>query len=301
MFRLAHLSDLHLGPLPEPSYGDLASKRITGYINWQRHRGRHIGSETLARICDDINAHDPDHIALTGDLINLALDAEIDLARQWLENFGDPRDVSVVPGNHDAYVPGAIDKACRAWAPWMTGDGANSPVDSRAFPYLRVRGPAALIGISTARATAPFLATGFFRQEQAAALKNLLERTGAQGLFRVVMIHHPPVRGATTAHKKLNGIRLFQKTVAEAGAELVLHGHTHLPTLYRIPGQGEETVPVVGVAAAGQGAGGRKPPACYNLFEIEGAAGAWDVTMIRRGLTGAAMPVDELERVVLSE
>lgn len=300
MFRLAHLSDLHLGPLPQPTYGELASKRITGYINWQRHRGRHIGSETLARIRDDINAQKPDHIALTGDLINLALDAEIDLATQWLEDFGDPRDVSVVPGNHDAYVPGAIDKACRAWGPWMTGDGANEPLDSRAFPYSRVRGPVALFGVSTARATAPFLATGFFRQAQAAVLKDMLEKAGAEGLFRVIMIHHPPVRGATTAHKKLNGIRLFHKTVAEAGAELVLHGHTHLPTLYRIPGQGGASVPVAGVSAAGQGAGGRKPPACYNLFEIDGAPGAWHVTMIRRGLTGAALPVDEIERVVLS-
>ncbi len=300
MFRLAHLSDLHLGPLPELTYSDLVSKRITGYINWQRHRGRHIGSDTLARICDDLDRQSPDHVALTGDLVNLALDAEIELARQWLENFGAPDHVSVVPGNHDAYVPGAIDKACRAWGAWMTGDGANEPADSRAFPYLRVRSPVALIGVSTAQATAPFMATGFFRRPQADALSKLLAQAGAQGLFRVVMIHHPPVRGATAAFKKLNGIRLFQKTVAANGAELVLHGHTHLPTLNWIAGKDGAAVPVAGVAAAGQGAGGRRPPANYNLFEISGHPGAWRTTMIRRSLQGAALPVDETERVVLS-
>ena len=40
MFRLAHLSDIHLGPLPELSFRELASKRVTGWYNWQRNRRR---------------------------------------------------------------------------------------------------------------------------------------------------------------------------------------------------------------------------------------------------------------------
>ena len=51
---------------------------------------------------------------MTGDLVNLALDGEIEMARLWLETLGAPQDVSVVPGNHDAYVPGAFDKVCRS-------------------------------------------------------------------------------------------------------------------------------------------------------------------------------------------
>ena len=148
MFRLAHLSDIHLGPLPEVRYRDLASKRITGYINWHRNRRRHLGEDTLSRVCADIAAHAPDHIALTGDLVNLALDTEIETARLWLEGFGPGRDISVIPGNHDAYVPGALDKACRAWSPWMTGDGANAPAGGKAFPYMRVRGQVAIVGVS---------------------------------------------------------------------------------------------------------------------------------------------------------
>ena len=57
-------------------------------------------------IVADIKASSPDHLAVTGDLVNLALDAEIEMARYWLETLGSPHDVSVVPGNHDAYVPG---------------------------------------------------------------------------------------------------------------------------------------------------------------------------------------------------
>ncbi|TIO72439.1 MAG: metallophosphoesterase, partial [Mesorhizobium sp.] len=34
MLRLAHISDVHLGPLPDVTYRDLASKRVLGYVNW---------------------------------------------------------------------------------------------------------------------------------------------------------------------------------------------------------------------------------------------------------------------------
>ena len=122
-----------------------------------------------------------------------------------------PHDVSVVPGNHDAYVPGALDRICRAWGLWMSGDDAKAPVDRRSFPYLRVRGNVALIGATSARATAPFMANGFFRDNQARRLAAILDEAGKRGLFRVVMIHHPPVRNAVPQHKRLFGIDNFQK------------------------------------------------------------------------------------------
>jgi 3',5'-cyclic AMP phosphodiesterase CpdA len=69
------------------------------------------------------------------------------------------------------------------------------------------------------------------------------------------------------------------------GAELVLHGHSHLPTLYWIQGKGRQ-VPVVGVAAAGQGKGSRKPAAQFNLLEISGEQGGWAIRLERHGLNG---------------
>jgi len=41
---------------------------------------------------------------VTGDLTNLALVSEFGAARERLKRLGDARDVSIVPGNHDAYV-----------------------------------------------------------------------------------------------------------------------------------------------------------------------------------------------------
>lgn len=290
MFRLAHISDAHLGPLPDVTYRELASKRAVGYVNWQRNRRRHHHDGVVDAIVADLKAQSPSHLAVTGDLVNLALDGEIGLARMWLETLGAPEDVSVVPGNHDAYVPGAFDKACVSWAPWMRGDNTVGPVNQHSFPYLRIRGNVALIGVSTARATAPFMASGFFRDGQAERLATILDETGKQGLFRVVMIHHPPVRGAVGPHKRLFGIGKFQKVVRGHGAELVVHGHSHLPTLYWIPGA-KGAVPVVGVAAAGQAPGALKPAAQFNLIDISGEPDAWNVSLTRRGLLSAAAPV----------
>jgi 3',5'-cyclic AMP phosphodiesterase CpdA len=300
MYRLAHLSDIHLGPLPDVTYRDLASKRVVGYVNWQRNRRRHMHDAVLETLIADLKASAPDHIAVTGDLVNLGLDSEVEMARLWLETLGSPQDVSVVPANHDAYVPGSFDKACRAWGPWMSGDGANQSVDRNAFPYLRVRGEVALIGVSTARATAPFMANGFFEEGQALRLGRILDETAQRGLFRVVMVHHPPVRGAVQQHKRLFGIGRFHKTVHRHGADLVLHGHSHDPSLYWIGGRGPR-VPVVGVAAAGQGPGGRHAAAQYNLIDIDGEKGGWSVRLTRRGLTGPAMPPSDIAVIELRD
>jgi 3',5'-cyclic AMP phosphodiesterase CpdA len=285
MFRLAHISDPHLGPLPPVRWRDLASKRVTGYVNWQRHRGKAMASPALSQIMADLAAQKADHLAITGDLVNLGLEAELENAKAWLETLGSPEDISVVPGNHDAYVPGALAKACKSWQAFMSGDGPEGPdAPQDMFPYLRVRGAVAIIGVSSAIATSPFLARGAFRSGQARRLAQILDDCAKRGLFRIILIHHPPVRGAAALHKRLFGIGLFQKTVAQHGAELVLHGHTHQPTVNVIQGRNGKA-PVVGVSAASQSPGGHMPAAGYNLFEISGAPGKWVCDLQHRSMT----------------
>jgi 3',5'-cyclic AMP phosphodiesterase CpdA len=285
MFRLAHISDPHLGPLPPVRWRELASKRVTGYVNWQRHRGKAMASPALNQIMADVAAQGVDHLAVTGDLVNLGLDAELQNAKAWLEAQGSPSEISVVPGNHDAYVPGSLAKACRSWQEFMSGDaGPQSAAPEDLFPYLRVRGVSAILGVSSAIATSPFVARGEFRSAQAKKLAALLDACGRRGLFRIVLIHHPPVRGAAPLHKRLFGIGLFQETLAEHGAELVLHGHTHQPTVNFIDGR-DGKVPVVGVSSTSQSPGGQMPAAGYNLFEISGESGAWVCDLQYRSMT----------------
>lgn len=280
MFRLAHLSDPHLGPLPSASIRDLASKRVLGYINWHRNRAVRLRGDTLSRLVDAVRAEGPDHIAVTGDLVNISLAAELEPARRFLEALGPGCDVSVVPGNHDAYVPGAVARAEETWRDYMQGDtdpGAPS------WPIVRRRGDVALLGVSTARASGPFMATGYVSVQQATLLADKLEALGQEGCFRVVLIHHPPIRGSTDWHKRLIGGSRVRAAIRAKGAELVLHGHTHLATRLWLDGP-RGPVPVVGVPSASQEPGGSLPGSGFNLFEIARENRGWSVMMRERRL-----------------
>jgi 3',5'-cyclic AMP phosphodiesterase CpdA len=132
VFVLAHLSDPHLAPLPRPRIAELASKRLSGYLNWIRKRRAIHRGEALAAIMRDLAQAGADHVAVTGDLVNIALPAEFETARRWLDALGPPADVSLVPGNHDAYVEGADALRERLWAPYMAGDAATGEVTEAA-------------------------------------------------------------------------------------------------------------------------------------------------------------------------
>ena len=280
MFTLAHLSDPHLAPLPKPGWRELIGKRVTGYINWQRRRRFIHDAGVLAKIVADLQAQAPDHIAVTGDLSNLALEEEFEHGRKWLQELGSLRDVSYVPGNHDAYVPKAIRYAPR-WAPYMSGDDG-----AVGFPYLRRRGPLALIGLSTAVATAPFMATGWLGEAQLARLRATLDALAGEKVFRVVLIHHPPVSEAGR-HKRLTDTAQFLHVIATHGAELVLHGHDHLHMLNWLAGPDGARVAAVGVPSASAAPGMSKDAAAYNLYAVDGTPGAWTCEMISRGIDAA--------------
>lgn len=276
MITLAHLSDVHLAPLPPLRVRDLLNKRITGYINWKIKREHTLAGESLMKLVRHLRGQNPDFTAVTGDLMNLALDAEINTAHNWLETLGLPEQVCVSPGNHDAYIKGQLDKALVRWGDYMAGE----TVGPEAFPFVRRVGEVAIISCSSAIPTAPWLAAGRMDAAQAARLKRCLQLLGEGGYFRVVMIHHPPNQELFKPRLGLWGAKLFRDAVAEAGAELVLHGHTHRSSIYAIPGP-KGDVPVVGVAAAGaaQADTGGHDPARYNLFNIQRLGTGWQCTM----------------------
>jgi len=301
MLKLAHLSDPHLGPLPDPKLIQLFSKRILGYLNWRQHRSKNMGGNHLEKLVADMQDQTPDHVAITGDLVNIALPLEIIGARTWLEGVGSPENVTVVPGNHDAYVPGALKKAREAWLPYMSADNgsASDQSDEASFPFVRRRKNIALIGVSTARATGPWFATGRVGSKQSRALRDTLKELGDEGLFRVVMIHHPPFPKATNWHKRLSDASRVRAMIKRVGAELVLHGHTHIDSFEEIEGP-NGPVPVIGVPSATSAPGGKKPAARFNIFEIDGSVGNWNVQMTERGFAGPDSQIEEIRTRDLS-
>ena len=174
-FTLAHLSDPHLPPLPTPRLRDLAGKRALGYLNWTRNRHKYHRRDVLDALVSDMQAQGPDHIAVTGDLVNLALEAEFAPALAWLESVGAPDRVTVIPGNHDAYVRATPASLCRSFGD-IISMATMRPDGGAAFPSLRRRGPLALISVSSAVPTPPLMATGWLGRAQLDALERILAR-----------------------------------------------------------------------------------------------------------------------------
>lgn len=307
MFILAHLTDPHLGPLPPARLRDLAGKRALGFINWTRGRRRRFSDATIDLLLSDIKAMAPDHIAVTGDLVNVGLPAEYKTGLAFLESLGSGSYVTVVPGNHDAYVRSTAHHALLNWGNYMRGDGAeerpqDSIVSEFAFPFVRRRGDVALIGVSTAVPTQPFMATGRCGREQLVRLAETLKDLGAQGLFRVVMIHHPPC-GHRSAHKRLLDAEAFRACLADCGAELVICGHDHRLMVEMLAGPGGGLIPVVEAPSFAAGPEDRHWPGGYHLYKIErmpDAAFPWRCTLETRGFARGEAGVDMRTRRVLS-
>ncbi|MCI0467237.1 MAG: metallophosphoesterase [Beijerinckiaceae bacterium] len=293
-FLLAHLSDPHVGPLPRPRRRELIGKRATGYLNWTRSRSRIHDMAVLAQVVADMKAHHPSHVAVTGDVSNIGLPAEFQLARAWLETLGTPENVSFVPGNHDAYVRGSLaDLAC-TFAPWTKGEESAG----EGFPYLRIRGGIALIGLSSGVPTPLFIASGFLGRRQLGAAERLLLETGRSGLIRIVLLHHPPEISASSLGRGLVDAHSFAALIRSTGAELILHGHNHKLCLTRIEGPGG-LVPVVGVPSASVVRGSNRHRAGYHLFEVTGSGTACKITARARGLLPGTNIVGDLGPLVL--
>jgi 3',5'-cyclic AMP phosphodiesterase CpdA len=206
-FTIAHLTDVHLGPVPRPRLDEMRLKRFMGYVNWKRARERLSDMAALVRLVADMRAQKPDHVAVTGDLVNIALPSEFRRAAEWMRTLGEPADVSFTPGNHDAYVRDAMPHLAAAFTPWTQGDAEYARGET--FPFVRVRGEVALIGLSTATPTGPLMATGRLGARQIEALAAILQETGAEDLARVILIHHPPLSRGGGPLRGLTDTRAF--------------------------------------------------------------------------------------------
>ena len=289
---LAHLSDIHLPP-PQPYRGHLHPKRLLGMMNWHRRRARQHTRATLDAIVADMQAQMPDHIAVTGDLVNVGLPAEHALAMLWLATLGDPSRVTAIPGNHDIYVETT---GIAHWRSYMA-DAAPAP-GAAPFPFVARSGRIALIGLSSAIPTPLFHAYGRLGTVQLQRLAEVLARLGAEGVVRVVLIHHPPLTGQAPHRCALHDAAELAAVLVRHGAELVLHGHNHRAMIAYAAGPGRP-IPVVGVPSASLGtAPGSQTLAGYNLYRIFPDPDA-PIELIERGLAAEGGPVVERRRLRL--
>jgi 3',5'-cyclic AMP phosphodiesterase CpdA len=296
---IAHLTDVHLGPIAgfTPRYWNV--KRVLGYANWLRNRRAAYQRPVLDRIVADLKAQAPDHIAVTGDLVNIGLPQEHINALAWIESLGLPEDVTVIPGNHDIYSRLRSDPGTGRWSPYMAScaQGAAHAGSGGGFPFVRMLGRVAIVGVNSAVPTPPLVASGRVGKEQLAHLGAVLERLDRPDIFRLVLIHHPPLPGQAKRFRGLEDAGALQAVLSRHGAELVLHGHNHHNMLAWCATR-EGRVPMVGAPSAALGHHHKgEPLARYNLYRIAGPP--WSIELVGRGLDKMDGPIVELERRTL--
>jgi 3',5'-cyclic AMP phosphodiesterase CpdA len=264
--RVAHFSDVHALDLTGVRLRHFFNKRIAGYANlaWRRRQKHPV--RLFEAMVEDINRCAPDHVVVSGDLTNLSLEAEFALARRLLDRLSlGPKNVTLVPGNHDVYTFGALRERLfeKVLEPYAASD-ARTAVE---FPLVRVRGEVAFVGVSTALPSPPPLADGWVGRAQLAVLTTRLQEL--EGKFRVLVLHHPPY---TNRHSLLRGLRdrgRLQEILSKVGCELILHGHEHRDLRAEVKGP-RGPIPVVGVGSATYDDPRADRRARYNVYRIEG-------------------------------
>ncbi len=310
MTVIAHVSDLHLTPVPFPLGEGL--KPALGWINWRRKPGAHdaaIAARTIAAVA----AARPDHVALTGDLIELGLPSEYAAAGAALAEFGDPERVSWAPGNHDVYTPQAEVRLQAILGGWLArrgevaaaaaGEGAEAPAEtilplsrpsadlpppggSRAvpaqhvgegdlrgrFPRLDLVGRAAVVTLCSGTPTWLFSAEGELGRDQLARLDALLAGLDRSAHLPVIAIHHPPHAPGLSRLKRLRDGEALMAILARHGCPLVLHGHLHRACDISWTGEGR-TIRLAGAPSASSAGRHGDDPAGFTLVHVDADLG----------------------------
>ena len=274
MITLAHISDIHLAPLPPVQADDLLNKRITGFLNWKmkraedaRRRGPQHPRPPHARAEPRFHRghrrpHEP------------GLDAEINTAFNWLQTVGPIRAGLRLAGQPRRLCPRPLEKALERWDGYVLGE----TVDENQFPFVRRVGDVAIIVCYSAVPTLPWMAFGRFEQQPGGAARALPEAARRRRLLPRRADPSPAQSGGgPPALRPLRRASTSARVVARGrGRADPSRPHATSPRSTPSPARADD-VPVVGVAAAGaaQGDTGGHDPARYNLFRIERVGSSW--------------------------
>ena len=263
VYRIVHLSDVHIPPLPALDRSDFFTKRLLGLFSWHRKWKSEHRPEIIRALQRSLETIRPDHICITGDLTFTTHRFEVAQAVDWLESLGPADSISLVPGNHDAYVPGALDLACTQWARWMTDDASAE----QRFPYLHRRGPVDIIGLSSGIPLRLPRTVGSLGTEQIEALKTVLTSIAGDDRPSILMIHHPVQEGAARRGKELLDRAALRQALDGQPVDLILHGHLHRPVRATLQGSRGPT-DILGAGSA-SALGRRYAPAHFHLLEFD--------------------------------
>jgi 3',5'-cyclic AMP phosphodiesterase CpdA len=281
--HIAHFSDLHVLALDGVSPLRFLNKRFTGYANLRLKRKHVHRSEYVRAIAREIARTKVDHVVITGDLTNLALESEFRAVHEILENdLGlDPKDVSIIPGNHDLYTRGAESskRFTHFFGAYVTSDLPELAVDVGVghFPFVRLRGPAAIIGMSSAIPRAPFVAAGRIGKKQFAALDKILAHPEVKRRTPILLLHHPAHNPTSRIARMMRGLddaALLWTSVGDTPRGMILHGHLHTRIHQKLT-TSQGSIDVIGATSASLDHESPEKMAGFNVYDVtrDGAIG----------------------------
>ncbi len=303
--RIAHLSDLHLLSLDGVSARRFLNKRLTGWLNLRLKRGSIHRASYVHAIAREIRRRDFDHVVVTGDLTNLALEGEFELAREVLEHeLGfEPSRVTIGPGNHDLYTRGAASSRRfeRYFSPWLRSDLPELAVDVAGgrFPLVKLREDVAIVALSSAVPRIPFVAAGELGREQLQALARVLAHPEVNRRMLVLVMHHPVVHGWSDLKTHLEGLRDAAPLIGllrQLEQGLLLHGHMHR-RIHRTLTTGAGRVQQIGATSASLHHEALDRMAGFNTYEL-GDAGCRRIEAVVYEPTAGTFRTDSVPKHV---
>lgn len=277
--RVAHFSDLHVLAIDGLSRTRLLNKRFTGWVNLKLKRAHKHRPAYVRAIAREITKNKIDHVVITGDLTNLALEQEFEATKQLLEDeLGlDSEHVTVVPGNHDLYTRGALRtrRFTTFFSHYMESDlpelAAEIPLGR--FPVVKLRGPLAIIGLSSAVPRPPLMASGQLGDLQLDALERILAHPEVQKRTPVVALHHPVHNPSSRLKTFIEGLWDAEKLLAivrKLPRGMLIHGHLH-SRMQRPIAEGIGQLWSIGATSASLDHVDGDRMAGFNLYEFDDA------------------------------
>jgi len=278
---IAHFSDLHLLYLEGVGLRRFLNKRITGMAMLKLHRGSAHKPHAVRAVADEVKRAKVDHVAITGDLTNLALEAEFTLVREFLDrDLGlAPEQVSVIPGNHDVYTRGSAKKRRfeSFFSDYLASDLPGYGVDhcGARYPFVKLRGRVAVIGMSTAVPRSPLMAAGRFGSAQIDQLARILEDPEVRNRTKVILQHHPAhnLKNRIVAYLEgLHDSKHMLRTLQRLEHGLILHGHSHIRVRRTVTTEVGQ-IDVVGATSASLLSDHPHRHTGFNLYEFDDTSG----------------------------
>lgn len=188
----------------------------------------HFGTEQVAvleALATLAHQHRPDLVVLSGDITQRARAAQFRAARSFVDRLGAP--VLAVPGNHDIPLLDLWTRLRNPYGRYSTAFGKDLEPLHRSHDLL-------VAGVNTTRPGRH--KHGEVSASQIDCVARIIERSKPTQL-RVVVVHQPvAVTRAEDVTNLLRGHEAALQCWAEAGADVVMGGHIHLPFVIALQG-----------------------------------------------------------------